>query len=261
MKRQGILMVIVAGLSFLAVLGVLGIGVNQRGQAEEVPDPTPILQYPDVPPTPTIAIQPTSAPSLAGTVLFTDDFSSENSLDDWSFIDLEQVLPGTQSVWVLQNGRLLQDRTAEARNPSLRETLAVTGPTSWTDYTITAEVYDKENVAFGLVARRQGNSFYRYRIITDTYDPDSSAEAMPKQVLEKVVDGVATPLVKVDAPGYEQRRWYTVSLRVVGSDIQAMLDGNVVAEATDTTLTSGQAGLYTRAVGGIFFDDVVVVAP
>jgi hypothetical protein len=255
MKRQGILMAIVAGLSLLVLLGVLGIGFSQSGQAEEAPDPTPILQYPDVPPTPTIATQPTNAPSLAGTVLFTDDFSSEDSLADWTFIDLERVLPGTQSVWVIQNGRLVQDRTAEARNPSIRETLAVTGATSWTDYTITAEVYDQENATFGLVARRQGDSFYRYRIIADTY------EATPKQVLEKVVDGVATPLVEIDAPGYEQRRWYTVSLRVVGSDIQALLDGNVVAEATDTTLTNGQAGLYTRALGGIIFDDVVVTTP
>jgi len=30
---------------------------------------------------------------------------------------------------------------------------------------------------------------------------------------------------------------------------------------TDSTLASGQAGLYTRALGGIRFDDFLVAAP
>ncbi len=255
MKHQRIVMATLAGLSLLVVLGVLAVGLSPRGQAGELPEPTSILQYPDRTPTPTVAAQPTQAPSLAGVALFADDFATEASLANWTFVDLEQVLPGTQSVWIVEDGRLVQNRTAEANNPNTREVLAVTGPTSWTDYTITARVYDQGNATFGLVARRQGDSFYRYRIIADSY------EATPKQVLEKVVDGVATPLVTVDAPGYEQRRWYTVSLSVIGSTIQVTLDGNIVAQASDPSLTSGQAGLYTRALGDILFDDVVVTAP
>jgi len=48
---------------------------------------------------------------------------------------------------------------------------------------------------------------------------------------------------------------------VAGSQIRVTLDGKVVAEATDSTLTSGQAGIYTRALGGIRFDDFRVATP
>jgi hypothetical protein len=40
------------------------------------------------------------------------------------------------------------------------------------------------------------------------------------------------------------------------------LDGTVVAEATDPQpLGAGRAGVYSRALGGILFDDVVISAP
>ena len=249
MKNQRIFILVAVSLSVIIVLGVLGQGLSQPGQAEEPPLPTPILEYADVPPTPTVAPKPTDAPQTAATVLFQDSFDTAASLDDWTFLDLDDTLPEYRSVWVLEDGALKQDRTAAAGNPNFQDTLAVTGPTSWTDYTITAKVYDRGNVTFGLVARRQGDSFYRYRVL--------EAESGAKQILEKVVDGTATPLVENDAVGYTHREWYTVSLSVTGSTIQ----GKVVAEATDTTLTSGQAGLYTMALGDIFFDDVVVTAP
>lgn len=254
MKDQRIFILVAVSLSVIIVLGVLGQGLSQSGQAEEAPLPTPILEYSDdVPPTPTVAPKPTDAPQTAATVLFQDSFDTAASLDDWTFLDLDDTLPEYRSVWVVEDGALKQDRTAAAGNPNFQDTLAVTGPTSWTDYTITAKVYDRGNVTFGLVARRQGDSFYRYRVLEE--------ESGAKQVLEKVVDGTATTLVENAAVGYTHREWYTVSLRVIGSTIQATVDGEVVAEATDTTLTSGQAGLYTMALGDIFFDDVVVTGP
>jgi hypothetical protein len=187
--------------------------------------------------------------------LAASDFSSANAVANWQFIDLSDVLPEDQSVWKVEDGALVQNRTANAGNPSIQETIAVVGDQKWTDYTITAKVYDQMNATFGLVARRTGNSFYRYRAIANRY-PDT-----PKQVLEKVVDGVATPLVTVDKPGYDQLQWHVVSMTVSGSHIRVTLDGTVVAEATDTTFASGQAGLYTRAIGGIRFDDVVITKP
>lgn len=255
MKRQRLFVAIIAGVASLIVLGVLGVGLTRSGQAQDEPLPPPLVEYPDVPPTPTLAPRPPDPARPAANMLFADSFDAVRSLDDWTIIELEETIPGEQSVWTVEDGSLVQDRTAAAGNPSVRGTAAVTGPASWTDYTITAKVYDQNNGTFGLIARRQGNSFYRYRLIANEF------EDTPRQVLEKVVDGVATPLAEVETPGYDQLTWHVVSLRVVGSTIQASLDGKVVAEATDAALSSGQAGLYTVAVGGILFDDVTVTAP
>lgn len=264
LKQRRWMMTIVAGVLSLFIIAGLGMSLSSRGIAgEEVisDEPTPkVFTYPDEPPTPTLAPRPTDVPRPAATVLFADTFDTPDSLAQWEFVDLDMAevlahLPDQRSVWVIEDEQLKQDLTARARNPSIQETLAITGSPAWTDYTITAKVYDRQNATFGLVARRQGDSFYRYRVIADKY------EATPKHVLEVVVDGVAAPLVEVDIPGYEHYRWYTVALSVVGSTLRVTLDGDVIAEATDTTLTAGQAGLYTRAMGGIFFDDVTIVTP
>jgi hypothetical protein len=252
MKYRRLVMVALAGVISLAVVALLGINAIQSGRAEE---PEPILKMPTYPPTPTVAPAPANAPSVAGAAMATFNFDTADALTRWQIIDEEGIPADYRSVWDVEDGALIQNRTADAGNPNLQETMAVTGDTAWSDYTISAKVYDQKNATFGLVARRQGNSYYRFRILANRY-PDT-----PKQILEKVVNGVATPLVTNDTPGYDQRVWHTVSLTVAGSHISVKFDGKVVVETDDTSLASGQAGLYTRALGSIRFDDVVIARP
>jgi hypothetical protein len=252
MKRQRLVIIILATLMSLVVVALLGLNAIRSGRAEEGP---PILTYPDLTPTATIAPQPATKPNTAGAPLASESFDSPDALAHWETIDPTGIIPEDRANWVVQDGVLIQDGTGAANDPNINETMAVMGDPKWTDYTISAKVYDQQNAAFGLVARRQGNSFYRYRIVAN------NLSGKPKQVLEKVVNGTATPLVTHDAPGYEQRQWHTVALSVAGSNIRVTLDGAVVAEASDSALSSGQAGLYTRALGGIRFDDVTVTAP
>ena len=123
------------------------------------------------------------------------------------------------------------------------------------------EFYDLSNGTAGLMARYSGNnpqtaSYYRYRILKDSY------EATPKQVLEKVEGGVATTLAEQVGPGFAEREWHVLALTVAGGRLTVTLDGQVVAEAEDPApLSAGRAGVYTRAMGGILFDDFSVTAP
>jgi hypothetical protein len=251
MKRQRLLILVLASIVGIAAITVLGFNATRSGRAEEG---APILTYPDITPTATIAPQPAAQPQVAGAPLLSEGFDSPSALTSWEILDPADIMPEDHANWEVQDGVLIQAGTGAAHDPNTNETMAVTGASTWTNYTISAKVYDQENAAFGLVARRQGQSFYRYRIIA------SNLSGTPKQVLEKVVDGVATPLVTLETPGDQQRQWHTVALSVAGANIRVTLDGTVVAQATDTTLTSGQAGLYTRALGGIRFDSVTVTA-
>ncbi|HJZ49616.1 MAG TPA: family 16 glycoside hydrolase [Roseiflexaceae bacterium] len=252
MKRDRLMVLVLASLISLSVIALLGLNASSSGRAEEG---APILEYPEFPPTPTIGPQPAARPNPAGVLLASENFDSPDALARWEIVDPAGLLPEDRSLWSVEDGVLVQNRTAAAGDPSIQETMALTGDPAWTDYTLSANVYDQNNATFGLVARRQGNSFYRYRIIADQF------EATPKQILEKVVDGVATPLATRDSPGYTRRQWHTIAMSVAGPNIRVTLDGTLVAEAGDTTLSSGQAGLYTRALGGIRFDDVTVTAP
>jgi hypothetical protein len=261
--------VITGGLVVVVMLAALLLAVAGGPRAGQAEEEQPILTYPDYPPTPTIGPNPTSAPALsAGATLASTDFSNPATLADWQIVELQGYLPETASVWAIRDGALVQDYTAAAANPSIQPTAALFGDPAWADYSVRVAFYDQFNGTAGLIARYQdpnpptatttapSASFYRFRMIKDDF------EASPKQVLEKVVDGVATSLVEIKAPGFSERAWHTLELRVVGGDLQVWFDGTLVAEASDPDpLPAGRPGVYTRAVGGMIFDDFVVMAP
>jgi len=245
----------------VALLAAVGVGFALT-QAPQGTAQGPQIRYPDFPPTPTIGANPTAAAQLSsGQVLMSSDFADAGALSQWRFVDQARVLESMVGRWVVKDGRLVQDYAGEARSMSTHETAALAGDAGWTDYTVQVSFYDELNGTAGLIARYTGQEptqarYYRARVLKSTFD------VTPKLVLEKVVDGVATALATQDGPGFSERTWHTLVLRVRGGSLWVQLDGKVVAEAQDASpLPAGQAGVYTRALGGISFDDFVVTAP
>lgn len=242
------------------VLVALGVALWQapQGVAQEQ---QPLLEYPEYPPTPTVGANPTAPATLQGTPLAQSDFADPGALSAWEFVDLTFVLEESRALWEVEEGRLKQANTAAAGNPSTHETAALTGSEEWTDYTVQVSFYDFTNGTAGLMARYSGAnpqtaSYYRYRVLKNSY------EARPKQVLEKVEGGVATTLAEQVEPGFVEREWHVLALSVEGGRLTVTLDGEVVLEAEDAQpLSAGRAGIYTRAMGGILFDDFVVTTP
>lgn len=262
MKRSKNRPLVVSLLVGTLVVAGVGLALIQtpRGaaQSEEV-----LLRYPDYPPTPTIGPNPTLPPQLAGasTILAQSDFADASSLRNWEFVDQSFVIAGAEGQWAVAAGRLAQDYAGLVRDPSIQEVAALTGDPAWLDYTVHMSFYDEFNGTAGVMARYTGSdpttaSYYRIRALTSTFS------ATPKLVLERVDQGVTHALVEINGPGFTSRIWHTLGLTVRGSSLQATLDGQVVAEATDSTpLPAGRAGIYTRASGGILFDDFVVTTP
>ncbi|RRR74186.1 MAG: hypothetical protein EI684_07605 [Candidatus Viridilinea halotolerans] len=245
---------LVAGIAGFMLVLLVALGLNLsafQGQGQAQQD-SPLFPMPDYTATPTIAPSPTAQPILVTDVLLQPDLSDASALDAWVFVDVGVVLAEERSVWQIEEGTLLQNRTAAAGNPNTYETMAFLGDPSWADYTVRARFYDQGNGNAGLVVRREGMNFYRLRLLASMYSDT------PKLILEKVIEGEATRLASHDAPGYDLHMWHDMSLRVQGSLLTATLDGVVIFEAEDTTLTSGQPGLFTRAMGQIRFSDVVV---
>lgn len=260
MSRSGIRTAVAAVTGALAA-GAVAVALWQapQGVAQEQ---QPLLEYPAYPPTPTVGAPPAVAPAVAGAALFQTSFDTPEALDAWQLVDLEFRLPDGEANWVVTaDGRLEQDETGRTFSPSIHETAALTGASDWQDYTVQVSFYDQTNGTAGLLARYTGDdpttaSYYRYRIIKESF-ADS-----PKQVLEKVEQGVAVRLVELPGPGFVERQWNVLALEVVGGELTVRLNGQVVVEASDPTpLPRGQAGIYTRAIGGIFFDDFVVTGP
>ncbi|WP_298819156.1 hypothetical protein [uncultured Chloroflexus sp.] len=254
MSRQLKVMPLLALIAIaLALVAALALTLRP-GQAEEG---GPILQYPPEPPAPTIGPNPTVPAALAAGPLFVADFATAASLSDWQMAELDFILPEDRANWVIDNGRLRQDFASELRNSALNQ-LAALAPGAYADGVVRASFYDEFNGIAGLVARYQGEvgyeaSYYRLRLLKSEY------EATPKYALEKVVEGVAVPLATVEGPGFAPRQWHVVELELRGGELTARLDGKVVLRASDPDpLPAGRAGLYTRALGGILFDDFIV---
>jgi hypothetical protein len=253
MKSYRLSIALMSGLIALLAIFAAGLLTNTGTQAQEEPT---LLEYPPSEPTPVIGAPVTNKAAVAGgTVLFSDNFEAEKVASGWEVVDLADTLPDDKAAWTVAEGRLVQDGTTLAGVSNPRETLLVAGDAAWTDYVVSVDAYDLYTGNFGVVARRQGDSFYRYQTIADSL-PDG-----PKHVLEKVVNGVPTQLAVLDAPGYTQRQWHNVALSVQGSTIRAYLDGQLILEASDAELSSGQGGLYTRPLAGILFDNAAITRP
>ncbi|NTV99707.1 MAG: DUF1080 domain-containing protein [Oscillochloris sp.] len=263
MKRSRTISLAVSLLVGALVLAGVGLMLFQapQGAAQEQ---GALLEYPEFPPTPTIGPNPTIPAQLASAavVLASSDFSATDALSSWQIVDQNEVIDSDQHArWIVEDGRLVQDYVGAARNPTTQETAALTGDASWADYTVRVNFYDEANGTTGLIARHSGTepdtaSYYRFRILKTTFT------ATPKLVLEKVVDGVATTLAQADGPGFTERTWHTLALTVQAGNLTVTLDGTAVATATDPSpLSAGQAGVYTRALGGILFDDFAITTP
>ncbi len=252
-NRRPLLLMSSLLLVMVVIIGGFWLALRS-GQAEEG---GPILQYPPEPPAPTIGPNPTIPAILATGPQFVADFASTDSLTVWQSVELDFVLPEDRANWVIDNGRLRQDFAGELRNSSLAQ-VTLLAPTTFTDGVVRVSFYDEFNGIAGVVARYQGElgyeaSYYVLRLLKREY------EATPKYALEKVVDGVATPLATVEGPGFAPRQWHVIELEMRGNTLTARLDGKLLMQATDTQpLPAGQVGVYTRAIGGMLFDDVIV---
>ncbi|GIV86998.1 MAG: hypothetical protein KatS3mg054_1027 [Chloroflexus sp.] len=252
-QRNRLLSLLALAASLIAVGAALFVAFR-LGQAEEG---GPILQYPPEPPAPTIGPNPTVPAGLAAGPQFVADFATADSLAAWQSVALDFILPEDSPNWVIDNGRLRQDFAGELRNSSLAQVALLAEPVVG-DGVVRVSFYDEFNGVAGIVARYQGEvgyeaSYYRVRLLKREY------EATPKYVLEKVVDGVATPLAAVEGPGFAPRQWHVIELELRGGTLQVRLDGKLLMEATDgQPLPAGQAGVYTRAIGGMLFDDVII---
>ncbi|EFO80855.1 hypothetical protein OSCT_1277 [Oscillochloris trichoides DG-6] len=258
MQRSSLIMSVIVGL---LVLGGLGLVLTQAPQGA-AQTPAPLVTYPDFPPTPTVGPNPTAPAGLASNnLLFQSDFADASALAAWQFVDQTYVLPDLAAAWEVNNGRLVQVGSGAARNPSSNEAAALVGDAAWQDYTIRTSFYDEYNGVVGLIARYQGteptqSSYYRVRLYSTEH------QVSPKVVLEKVVDGVATTMAESKTTSFSPRAWHTLALSVQGANVQVQLDDQMLVTAQDTNpLPNGRAGLFTYAIGGIFFDDVRVTAP
>jgi hypothetical protein len=245
---------------FFVLVLLVAVALFRSGSqaAPEPPRQPGEIQRPAMAPTP-VRPQAPARPQLSGAdgkLLFQDTFESAASDKNWTAVDIGGLAPGDEpSRWGAMDGIFRQLWTGQHYAPRPGPTMAVAGSPDWTDYTIQASVYPEANIELGVVFRRQGDSFYRFRVVNKNYRDQN------KIVLEKVTGGKATVLAVQPGPGYTDHQWYTLTVTARGSRLEARINDEPALTAEDASLSHGQIGLYGIAIGDLGFDNVTVVAP
>ena len=129
---------------------------------------------------------------------------------------------------------------------------AKAGQSSWTDYRVSADVKDNSSGSgsyFGLMARYVDTSdFYLM-----TY-----CNATRNVTIYRNQSGLWTTLNQVTLPSaLDMSVYHRFSLEAAGSSLNAYVDGQLKLSVSDSTFTSGYAGLLT-SLDPTYFDNVVV---
>ncbi|NOU69392.1 cellulase family glycosylhydrolase [Paenibacillus sp. LMG 31461] len=129
-------------------------------------------------------------------------------------------------------------------------TKSVAGQSSWTDYRIEAKAkMDQTKGRIGLVARFVDYNNY-YSMTYESYTQ--------KVYISKVQNGNITDLaVSAAITPLAAGTYHTLGFTVIGNTLQAYVNGQLLAMATDSAFAAGKIGVYTHLSKG-YFDDIAV---
>jgi hypothetical protein len=118
----------------------------------------------------------------------------------------------------------------------------IVGDPTWSDYTVTTAADIPSVTSSAGVIGRFNNQSSAQKAHYDGYDFTLSGSG--KWSLNKDVSATGPSALKTGTlSGTVVAKWHTLSLSLQGSTITASIDGTVVVTVTDTSFTSGQAGL------------------
>jgi len=246
--------------ALLLVIAVLlgGCGVTPPaqagpGQASDIlPTPPPMPTSQPQPPTPTPPAAPAAgANALGAPTLLSANFSSAADLSNWTVVDAFDALSSPSS-WKIGGGRLEQAGDADGA-PGQYPTALITGKPDWQDYQVSVSAYNTGNDEIGLVFRAGKAGYYVFRMLPDV--SGSPHYNLSRFDASKV--NLST-IAQAQGPGFTTGRWYRLSVKVQGDQIQALVDGKTVLEARDATLARGGVGVFGYAQSQLTFDNLLV---
>lgn len=199
-----------------------------------------------LPPVPVYA----PAPESGGTVLLQEDFSGVGALAAWESKFLMED-PGNMATWALHLDAL---RLKLGGGGMQWVGMVDVVGQDWGDYVYSVDMLSYGAQEIGAVVRYGEGGFYRFRFLSDEH------KGTPTRLLELVQGDRVVVLAQSDGPGFDFMRWYNVQFVVRGSELAVYLDGQLLFQAADGTLSQGRVGVYGLASGDAYFDNVRVTS-
>ena len=181
-----------------------------------------------------MGIAPISQKAIAYEAKFNEDF--ESGSDPWTT---------NKGTWGIVN----DDSKAFTNTETKKDGLVSRGDVNWKDYTVEGKLKAIEfngSKRAALCGRVKDSKNYYAVALSEKNGVE----------LIKVVKGKTTVLGKVKTSILENT-WYDLKLDMSGSKLKAYLNGKLVLEKEDTSLTNGAVALMTKKVN-VLFDDIKV---
>jgi poly(beta-D-mannuronate) lyase len=182
------------------------------------------------------SLLPLATPAFAATLL-TDDFESYSSFPAGAWTNAS----GNGSWSIATDGSKVAAQTSSTSNTYI----VTNGTSSWSNYTYAAKVkVGSTSVRNGIVARYTNSNNYYFLILYNG-----------NLLLNKKVSGSTTTIQQVPFTA-NTSTFYNLQLVVNGTTVQGYVNGTLMVQGTDTSLTNGVAGFYAN--GAVEYDDVSV---
>ncbi len=173
--------------------------------------------------------------SVTDSLLFYDDFDNDTIHPAWQF---------RNGSWV-ENDGIMKQTSNYYTGGYIGGAYAIAGSRMWSDYTLSADFSSADNDKIGFVFRYQDSqNFYLF-----TWQQQGSL-----RFIKRFVDGVETDL-SVDSVAYVSNTWYHIEIVTEDSLFKCYIDSSLVFEVTDTSFSSGKAGLYCHGNTGSYWDN------
>ncbi len=189
--------------------------------------------------------------------VFNDDFDDGN-YNGWTVVD-EGTSSAPSNWWVDGPGRVRQTANIHTwDDPEWSGTyLYYDNGFGWTDYIYQTSIYPVDNDGIGVMFRYTDNdNYYRFRWMRN-YDYVGEIPGTQYRALDVCVGGV-WHLLGWDSVIMVQNVWYDFTVTCVGDRIQTYIDGSLIFDVTDGSLTQGTVALYTWGQDNTYFDNVMV---
>ncbi|PVE22767.1 hypothetical protein DC522_19155 [Microvirga sp. KLBC 81] len=170
-------------------------------------------------------------------------------LDEVGIVDSGGAVAGP-SLWEVDGGTLRQTSDINAPEDGVHfpGTYAYAGNPEWRDVQIHARLRSDDDDAIGVMFRYVDDDNY-YRFSMDS-------ERGYRRLIRKVAGVVST--LWQDPVGYTVGQGYDLSIRALGTELRAHLDGTPLFTVHDSALRAGGIGFYCWNNTGAHFDRVLV---
>lgn len=195
---------------------------------------------------------PTPQPEAQLQVVRSDNFDTLPK--DWRTLD-SSVLPDMKGVWTTESGKLVSQ--APVVGGDFEETMFLAPVDTSGRARVSAQVFPQGNLVVGLAFRASDGGYYLFRV----FRGENTPIRRHLQRFDAQTGTYVSILEDREGSGYELGRWQELRVELDGDLITCYFDGEKVFETRDSTLTGGEAGVYTLNVGEVMFDQFAVAKP